>query len=174
MSPQHRRGGFREGTGLPAQRTAWLGGLCLALAAVVGVGSTHEAGQQTPHPEAPVHEGHKPPHQLSMEELHQHGGVPQRWKFSVPDGDPKAGRDVFVTLECYQCHEIQGETFPSGSASRPRTGPALTGMGAHHPAEYFAESILNPNAIVVTGPGYTDAAGRSIGPTNMRVMTAAG
>jgi hypothetical protein len=108
-----------------------------------------------------------------MEELHQHGGVPQRWKFSVPDGDPKAGRDVFVTLECYQCHEIQGETFPSGSASRPRTGPALTGMGAHHPAEYFAESILNPNAIVVTGPGYTDAAGRSIGPANMRVMTAA-
>jgi hypothetical protein len=30
-------------------------------------------------------------------------------------------------------------------------------MGAHHPAEYFAESIVNPNRVIVLGPGYTGA-----------------
>ena len=37
-------------------------------------------------------------------------------------------------------------------------------MGGHHPAEYFAESIINPNAVVVTGPGHTGADGLSIMP----------
>ena len=37
-------------------------------------------------------------------------------------------------------------------------------MGGHHPAEYFAESIVNPNAVIVTGPGHTGADGLSIMP----------
>jgi hypothetical protein len=41
-------------------------------------------------------------------------------------------------------------------------GPELTGMGGHHPAEYFAESLLTPNAVIVKGPGYAGPDGRSI------------
>jgi hypothetical protein len=37
-------------------------------------------------------------------------------------------------------------------------------MGEHHPAGYLAEAILNPNAVIVEGPGYTGPDGRSIMP----------
>jgi hypothetical protein len=37
-------------------------------------------------------------------------------------------------------------------------------MGGHHPREYLAESILNPNAVIITGPGYTGSDGLSIMP----------
>jgi hypothetical protein len=99
-----------------------------------------------------------------MEELHQHGGVPPGWKLRFPDGDPQAGRTAFAKLECYQCHVIQGESFPQSSSQQTASGPELTGMGGRHPAEYLAESILNPNAVIVLGPGYTDAAGLSVMP----------
>jgi uncharacterized protein involved in high-affinity Fe2+ transport len=46
-------------------------------------------------------------------------------------------------------------------------------MGDHHPVEYFAESILNPNAIIITGPGYTDADGLSIMPDYRDSLTVA-
>jgi hypothetical protein len=37
-------------------------------------------------------------------------------------------------------------------------------MGGMHPAEYFAESILNPNAVIITAPGFTGPDGLSIMP----------
>jgi len=37
-------------------------------------------------------------------------------------------------------------------------------MGAHHPPGYFVEAILNPNAIVVDGAGYTGTNGLSTMP----------
>ena len=37
-------------------------------------------------------------------------------------------------------------------------------MGPYHPAEYFAESVLDPNAVIVKGPGYTSPDGSSIMP----------
>jgi len=37
-------------------------------------------------------------------------------------------------------------------------------MGSHHPAEYFAEAIINPNAVLVDGPGYLGPDGRSVMP----------
>ena len=37
-------------------------------------------------------------------------------------------------------------------------------MGEHHPAGYLAESILNPNAVIVKGPGYIGPDGRSTMP----------
>jgi hypothetical protein len=44
-------------------------------------------------------------------------------------------------------------------------------MGPHHPAEYFAEAILNPNAVIVTGPGYTGSDGLSIMPDYRESLT---
>jgi cbb3-type cytochrome oxidase cytochrome c subunit len=94
-----------------------------------------------------------------MEALHMAGGVPPGWQFTLPRGDAAAGREVFVTMQCYTCHHVAGEAFP---AHPPRdTGPDLTGMGAHHPATYFAESIINPNAVIITGAGYTGPDGLS-------------
>jgi mono/diheme cytochrome c family protein len=50
-------------------------------------------------------------------------------------------------------------------------GPELTGMGSHHPAEYFAESIINPNRVIVAGTGYTGPDGSSTMPSYADTMT---
>jgi mono/diheme cytochrome c family protein len=102
---------------------------------------------------------------VTMEELHQNGGVPRGWKFTLPSGgDPARGKQLFAELECYKCHAIEGAGFPP-SGGDGKTGPELTGMGANHPAEYFAESILFPNNVIVAGPGWTGPDGRSIMPS---------
>jgi mono/diheme cytochrome c family protein len=120
------------------------------------------------------HEGHSqhmtgppgaPSRKVTMEQLHQSGGVPLGWKFALPGGDAAKGRQVFVDLECYKCHAIQGETFPASGGDAKNVGPELTGMGGQHPAEYFAESILAPNAVVLDGPGYTGPDGKSVMPS---------
>jgi len=123
------------------------------------------------------HEGHGPPaatpapaqtgasRKVTMEQLHQSGGVPSGWKFALPGGDPAKGRQVFVDLECYKCHAVQGESFPASGADAKNVGPELTGMGAQHPAEYFAESVLAPNAVILDGPGFTGPDGKSVMPS---------
>src|SRR5262245_60895381 len=105
------------------------------------------------------------PRKITMEELHRSGGVPPGWKFALPGGDAVKGRQVFVELECYKCHAVKGENFPASSADAKNVGPELTGMGGQHPAEYFAESILTPNAVILDGPGYTGPDGKSIMPS---------
>ncbi|HEV8673357.1 MAG TPA: iron transporter [Methylomirabilota bacterium] len=104
------------------------------------------------------------PVRTTMEELHRYGGVPPGWRFAVPAGDPRAGREVFAKLECYRCHAVRGEQFGEGALVGGGPGPELSGMGTLHPAEYLAESILNPNAVIVAGPGYTGPDGRSTMP----------
>lgn len=91
------------------------------------------------------------------------GGVPPGWKFSLPAGDPQKGKKVFADLECHACHAMPGEGFPAPTADKP--GPPLTGMGEEHPAAYFAESIVNPNAVLIDGAGYLGADGRSRMPS---------
>ena len=105
------------------------------------------------------------PRRITMEELHRSGGVPPGWKFALPGGDAVKGRQVFVDLECYKCHAVKGENFPASAADAKNVGPELTGMGSQHPAEYFAESILAPNAVILDGPGYTGPDGKSIMPS---------
>jgi len=149
-------------------RTRILLGAGLALATgfllTIGAWAQMEMGGHVHSPGAPPHEHPEAPLRITMEELHKHGGVPPGWQFTFPEGDPKAGRRVLIKLECYKCHEVKGEQFPNAPKQAAETGPELTGMGAHHPAEYFAESILNPNAVIVTGPGYTGPDGLSIMP----------
>ncbi len=122
------------------------------------------AGQPSP-PKAPA------PIRTTMEALHASGGVPKGWKFLVPPGDAAKGREVFVTMECFACHEVQGEDFPQNTKRDREPGPELTGMGSHHPAEYFAESIMNPNRVIVQGAGYTGADGLSKMPSYSETMT---
>jgi hypothetical protein len=118
-------------------------------------------------------EGAKGGVRIGMDELHRRGGVPPGWRFAWPAGDAKKGREAFAKLECHQCHEVKGESFPPVSQDPTRRGPALTGMGSHHPAEYFAESLLNPNAVIVTGPGHAGPDGLSIMPDYRDSLTLA-
>ncbi|HSF04238.1 MAG TPA: c-type cytochrome [Methylomirabilota bacterium] len=111
------------------------------------------------------------PIRITMDALHAQRGVPKGWSFLFPSGDAGRGRKVFVALECFACHAVQGEDFPSASKTSPDQGPELTGMGSHHPAEYFAESIVNPNRVIVLGPGFTGQDGLSKMPDYSESLT---
>ncbi len=106
---------------------------------------------------------------VTSEDLHRGGGVPPGWKFTVPPGDPAKGKDAFAALECYSCHKVTGAGFPEKATDK--SGPNLTRMGAHHPAEYFAESILDPNAVIIDAPGFSDETGRSTMPSYNDILT---
>lgn len=69
---------------------------------------------------------------------------PKDWRFTMPTGDAAKGRAVFEKFECYYCHQIRGENFPSPTENAPE----LSQMGPVHPVEFFAESIMNPNAVI--------------------------
>jgi hypothetical protein len=101
---------------------------------------------------------------VTMDELHAAGGVPRGWTFAPPPGDPTAGRRLFERYGCHTCHVVAGEAFGADSApavADASVGPELTGMGRHHPPGYFAESVVNPDAVIVEGPGHVGPDGRS-------------
>ena len=140
--------------------TTLAGALALILA------GTAQAQNPTPMPHqhgapAPTAAKTPAPIRITMSALHAAGGVPKGWKFLLPPGDPARGREAFVALECFACHAVGGEDFPKTSTRERQPGPELTGMGGHHPPEYFAESIVNPNRVIVLGPGFTGPDGLS-------------
>ncbi|GEM_PF-1168074 len=141
-------------------RPMWLrvGGLAVfgLLLAAVAIASW---AQPAPVKPAPEHGGH---------------GTPEDWKFSWPAGNPAAGREVFVKLECYTCHEVKGETFPAPDPGPDpgKVGPELSAMAPLHPSEYFAEAIINPNAVVEEGRGYRAPDGKSKMPSYNDLVTA--
>ncbi len=146
-------------------REAFLAALVLACTAVLG--------ESTPARHAEHAEllarigGGQAPVRISEEALHDYGGVPKGWMFTPPDGDPDRGRQIFIRLGCFACHTVKGEGFPPPTGH----GPDLTDMGEHHPAGYLAESIVNPNAVIVEGPGYTGPDGLSIMPDYRKYLT---
>ena len=75
-------------------------------------------------------------------------GMTSDWKFTLPQGDPAEGRKLFVEAECYKCHEVIGEKFPGITEGEKGVGPELSQMATMHPVEFFAESIINPNAVI--------------------------
>ena len=95
---------------------------------------------------------------------HGEHGTPDGWRFAWPKGDPRRGRTIFAKLECYTCHEVQGEKFRAPTDT-DKVGPELSMMGPLHEAEYFAEAIVNPNAVIEKGKGYQAADGSSKMPS---------
>jgi putative copper export protein/mono/diheme cytochrome c family protein len=147
---------------LPARFMAFLA--AEATLAVTVFACSAMLGEATPPRHAAAGHHHVPeptsPMRTTIAELHASGGVPRGWLFTPPPGDENIGRRVFAQLQCYACHAVAGEDFPAPSAP----GPELTGTRGHHPAGYLVESILNPDAVIVEGPGYTRADGRSTMP----------
>jgi cytochrome c2 len=108
--------------------------------------SEHPHHPTPPGPTQPHHHGAAPGAPQAASSPHDHG-TPPGWKFRLPKGDADKGRGVFVKLECYACHEVKGQAFP-GVRDATNIGPELSEMAAHHDAEFFAEAIVNPNALV--------------------------
>jgi putative copper export protein/mono/diheme cytochrome c family protein len=146
---------------------AGIGLAVLALTAVLGESTPARHAAHITH--VGDADGPATPHRATMEELHAAGGVPKGWTFRLPAGDPDRGRQVFSRLECFRCHRVRGESFPRPSAA----GPDLTDVGLHHPGAYIAESVVNPDAVIVEGPGYTAPDGRSTMPEYREAMTVA-
>ena len=138
------------------RRPAALLALTIALVTVAAAGC-RERRVEKPAPQRPPLAGSV---RTTMPALHAAGGVPPRWRFSMPPGDADAGRQLFLDVGCSICHAVKNSGFPPPTG----VGPELTGMGTHHPPGYFAESIQNPDAILVDGPGYLGPDGRSIMP----------
>jgi mono/diheme cytochrome c family protein len=99
---------------------------------------------------------------------HSEHQTPEGWKFTWPKGDPAKGREIFVKLECYSCHEIKGEKFPAPGGE---VGPELSVMGPLHDAEYFAEAIINPSAAIEKSKGYEATDGSSKMPSYNELVT---
>ncbi len=96
--------------------------------------------------------------------------TPPGWRFHWPSGDSSKGRQVFIKLECYSCHEVRGESFPAPSAAES-LGPELAEMGPRHEPEYFAEAIINPSAVIEPGKWYGAPDGSSKMPSFNDVVT---
>lgn len=84
---------------------------------------------------------------MSQQEMGEHG-MASEWKFTLPTGDPSEGRKLFVEMECYKFHEVKSEKFPGVAEGEKGVGPELSQMAGMHPPEFFAESIINPNAVI--------------------------
>ena len=85
--------------------------------------------------------------EVAQQEMDVHG-MTSDWKFTLPQGNPAEGRKLFVEAECYKCHEVKGEKFPGVAETEKGVGPELSQMAGMHPPEFFAESIINPNAVI--------------------------
>ena len=99
---------------------------------------------------------------------------PANWKFNLPPGDPANGKQLFVELECYKCHEVKGEPFPMVVETEKGIGPELSQMAGMHPAEFFAESIINPDAVIDPEDkekGFLGLDGKSRMPSYSDVLT---
>lgn len=133
------------------------------MALVGGLLALQVGGGVSPDPAPPNRPPAAPGVRISMEALHRQGGVPLGWQLTLAPGDPAAGRQAFVDFGCPSCHQVAGESFSRADASR--LGPELSGMGSHHPRAYFAEAILNPDAVLIDAPGYLGPDGRSNMPS---------
>jgi mono/diheme cytochrome c family protein len=134
----------------------------VVLGMLIGATALSLRAQQAPHP---GHGGHTTPQGAPEHGAHQ---TPEGWKFTWPTGDPVKGREVFVKLECYSCHEVTGETFPVPSEA---VGPELSMMAPLHDKEYFAEAIIHPNAVIQKGRGYEATDGSSKMPSYNDLLT---
>jgi mono/diheme cytochrome c family protein len=129
--------------------------LVVSLSGAVVIAGAQPGRPAAPAPSSGVHAGH---------------GTPRGWKFTWPSGDPVKGRAVFERLECWSCHVVKGEGF-ADPKDDTRVGPELSMMGPLHEAEYFAEAVINPSAVIEKGHGYAAPDGSSKMPSFNDALT---
>jgi cbb3-type cytochrome oxidase cytochrome c subunit len=134
----------------------------VVLGVLLGTAVPSLQAQQAPHA---GHGTQGKPQSSAGHDAHQ---TPEGWKFTWPQGDSVKGRDLFIKLECYSCHEVQGQTFPAPGGT---IGPELSAMGPLHDPEYFAEAIINPSAVIEPGKAYEAADDTSKMPSYNDLVT---
>lgn len=80
--------------------------------------------------------------------------------FRLPDGDPQAGREAFLYMQCHQCHTIEGMELPAipgqeppyvelgGEVTAVKTyGQLITAIiyPSHKLASGYAEEVVSQN-----------------------------
>lgn len=79
------------------------------------------------------------------------GGPASAAGFRLPDGDPAAGREAFVELNCHSCHTVVGTDLPAP----PNPGPVSVTLGGEVTRlETYGDlvtSIINPSYKIARG-----------------------
>lgn len=79
--------------------------------------------------------------------------------FALPEGNPVAGREAFIYMQCHQCHTIAGDELPTfddqepyvelgGKVTRVKTyGELITAIinPSHELAEGYAKDLVSEN-----------------------------
>jgi len=77
--------------------------------------------------------------------------LPTNWVFTLPTGNPASGKKVFVKMQCFSCHTVEGEVIKDTRVETGAIGPRFTAAYAKLPAGYLAESIINPDRFLPHG-----------------------
>jgi len=85
--------------------------------------------------------------QVSAEDKVPGPQLPKGWKFTMPAGDPEAGKAAFEKMECYSCHTVPNADLPKARTSGG-VGPNLVAGYSALPASFLAESIVNRHAYI--------------------------
>lgn len=70
----------------------------------------------------------------------------------LPEGEAMLGEKVFVEMKCTRCHALAGLDVELSEDEMGGVGPDLTGVGAIQTRKYFLESIVTPDAVIVSDP----------------------
>lgn len=87
--------------------------------------------------------------------------------FRLPDGDAVAGREIFLYMQCNQCHTIEGETLPQVAGTEP---PYVELGGPVTRVKTYGElvtAIINPSHKLADG--YAEEVVSQDGQSNMYV-----
>jgi L-cysteine S-thiosulfotransferase len=71
--------------------------------------------------------------------------------FSLPEGDTARGRDAFLYMHCYECHTVEGESFPAVPGADP---PFVELGGKVSKVKTYGElvtAIINPSHKLAQG-----------------------
>ncbi|MDH4048812.1 MAG: c-type cytochrome [Gammaproteobacteria bacterium] len=71
--------------------------------------------------------------------------------FSLPPGDAMRGREAFLYMHCYECHSIDGESFPKVPGAEP---PFVELGGKVSSVKTYGElvtAIINPSHKLAEG-----------------------
>lgn len=70
--------------------------------------------------------------------------------FALPEGDPAAGREAFLYMQCHQCHTISGEELPTIEDQEPyvELGGTVTRVKTYGE---LVTAIINPSHKLADG-----------------------
>ncbi len=86
--------------------------------------------------------------------------------FRLPEGDPVAGRETFLYMQCNQCHTVRGEDLPTIAGSEPYVELGGTSTRVKSYGE-LVTAIVNPSHKLADG--YPVEAVSEDGESNMYV-----